>query len=84
MFQAAGRWDLVEAALTCECSHINAVRQVDAGSPWHHNVRESHADQLRACRSDTAYEEEIDCLWNAIDAYEARRWATARPSEAVL
>ena len=42
------------------------------------------ADQLRACRSDPAYEEEIDCLWNAIDAYEARRWATARPSEAVL
>ena len=41
------------------------------------------ADQLRACRSDPAYEEEIDCLWNAIDAYEARRWATARPSDAV-
>jgi hypothetical protein len=35
------------------------------------------ADQLRACRSDPAYEEEIDGLWNAIDAYEARRWANA-------
>ena len=42
------------------------------------------ADQLRACRSDPAYEEEIDCLWNVIDAYEGRRWAKARPSEAVL
>jgi len=35
------------------------------------------ADQLRACRGDPAYEEEIDGLWNAIDAYEARRWANA-------
>ena len=39
------------------------------------------ADQLRACRADPAYEEEIDGLWNAIDAYEARRWAD-QPSEA--
>jgi hypothetical protein len=39
------------------------------------------ADQLRACRSDPAYEDEIDRLWNAIDAYETRRWAE-RPSEA--
>ena len=40
--------------------------------------------ELRAFRLNPAYEEEIDCLWNAIDAYEARRWAAARPSEAVL
>ena len=30
------------------------------------------ADQLRACRGDPVYEEEIDGLWNAIDGYEAR------------
>ena len=34
------------------------------------------ADQLRAHRDDPAYEEEIDGLWNAIDAYEAQRWAS--------
>ena len=37
------------------------------------------ADQLRAHRADSAYEEEIDSLWNAIEAYEAQRWA---PGEA--
>ena len=42
------------------------------------------ADQLRGCRFHPAYEEEIDCLWNAIDAYEAKRWNELRepPSEA--
>ena len=30
------------------------------------------ADQLRACRGDPVYGEEIDGLWNAIDGYEAR------------
>ena len=39
------------------------------------------ADQLRGCRSHPAYEEEIDCLWNAIDAYE-KRWKQLPPSEA--
>ena len=34
------------------------------------------ADQLRAHRADPAYEEEIDGLWNAIEAYEAQRWAS--------
>ena len=37
------------------------------------------ADQLRAHRADPAYEEEIDSLWTAIEAYEAQRWA---PGEA--
>jgi hypothetical protein len=37
------------------------------------------AAELRDRRSDVAPEEELDGLWNAIDAYEARRWANAGP-----
>ncbi len=42
------------------------------------------AYQLRACSAHPAYEEEIDCLSNTIDAYEAKRWNSMRepPSEA--
>lgn len=42
------------------------------------------ADQLRGCRFHPAWEEEIDCLCNAIDPYEAKRWNDLRepPSEA--
>jgi hypothetical protein len=32
------------------------------------------AEEMRAHQSDPACEEELDSLWNAIDAYEARRW----------
>jgi hypothetical protein len=35
------------------------------------------AAELRDRRSDVAHEDELDCLWNAIDAYEARRWTNA-------
>jgi hypothetical protein len=42
------------------------------------------AVQLRSSHSDPVYEQEFDCLWNAIDAYEAKRWDELKepPSEA--
>ena len=32
------------------------------------------AAELRDRRLDAGQEEELDCLWNAIDSYEAKRW----------
>jgi hypothetical protein len=32
------------------------------------------AEEMRALQADPAFEEELDTLWNALDAYEASRW----------
>ena len=59
-------------------------KELNGPFPWHEAdamflLLTKRAYDLRDCRDGSPEQEELNCVTNAIDAYEAKRWPLGLP-----